>query len=264
MEHERSHLLWLTDTHIWRKHAFLEAITKEDPTAILHSGDLTDGFLLEGVLDFLGARLPCPIYYVGGNHELFGSDIETTHALFRSMGAKYPNLIWATERGIIPLNETTALIAHEGWYDCLFGNEDCIRLTFDWFMVKDFRVLPGMNSRIEMFRAMAKESAEVLSTRLEEALATYETVYLISHIPAWVEAAKAMGNFVFKIWGLYNTNWILGQELERVMAKHPTKKLISLFGHSHHPLTFNPASNIECRVGAHGFKHIAAFNRIYI
>jgi 3',5'-cyclic-AMP phosphodiesterase len=263
---DRACYLWLTDPHVklWSKWHFLNTILDENPRAVLLTGDLAEGPFLKGVLDVLGRKAGRPIYFVLGNHELLGSDIASTHSLVREMCAKYRNLIWLTDNDIIPLNDEVALIGSDGWYDARIGNPAYIRYTFDWWMVKDFRKLPNMNARIEAFRALADKSAEVLSERLERALETYKSVYLLTHMPPWQEAHRATNPLIERFWAPYNCNIALGQALEKVMEKHKKRQLTVLAGHTHTPVSIHVARNIECRVGKASYAHITDGERIFI
>jgi 3',5'-cyclic-AMP phosphodiesterase len=259
-------ILWLTDTHVWNKPAFLNAILEEDPDFVFHTGDLTEGPMLEGFLDLLGRELNRPFYFVLGNHDFFLSDFTTTHTKVKALTVKYPNLIWMDEAGIVPLSSDTALIGARGWYDCLAGSQTLIPFSFDWFMIKDFRALPNMKARIEMFRDLAEQSADVLSARLKEAFETYETVYVLTHVPAWAEEFRSAHTYFPEFWASYNTNNSLGWAIENVMEKRADKRVVVLAGHIHSPSAqiLGKHDNITHRVGRAGFRNLTNSERIII
>jgi 3',5'-cyclic-AMP phosphodiesterase len=262
----RSKYLWLTDTHIkfFGRYKLLNTILDQKPNGVFITGDISEGFTFLSDLEFLGQKIGRPFYFVRGNHELWGSSFDKVNEGIRKLSAQYSNLIWMTDAGIVPLNEETCLIGMDGWYDARLGNEKYIKYTFDWWLIEDFRKLPSMKERIEKMRFLADESARVLSSRLEEAVETYKTVYLLTHVPAWREAHRANGWISDKFYEPYNTNLVLGQALESVMSKHKKRQLIVLCGHTHQNMTVHVSRNIECRVGKGSYRKISEEEIIYI
>ena len=114
--------LWYTDTHLdkvtpWRKYSFLKYLEKENPVGIILTGDISNGRKTEEDLSRIADAVSCPIYFVLGNHDYHHSSIAKTHDKIRKLCLKYPNLIWMTEAGVVPINEEVAIIGTEGWYD---------------------------------------------------------------------------------------------------------------------------------------------------
>jgi 3',5'-cyclic-AMP phosphodiesterase len=249
--------LWLTDTHvrIWARYRFLNAILDEAPYAVLHTGDITEGPFLTGLLDFLGNRIGRPFYFNLGNHDIWGSSLAQTHADVRELCKRHRNLIWLNDAGVVRLNEDSCLLGSDGWYDCNVGNTDYIRYTLDWLLIKEFRDLPTMEDRIAAFRQLAKESADDLSNKLEEAFETYDTCYLLTHVPPFAECHRSTNPWFEKFWAPYNSNITLGNTISKIMNTHRTKRLVILCGHNHMATTVM-SGNIECRVGSASYAHI--------
>jgi predicted phosphodiesterase len=267
MIHERKKYLWLTDSHLypWNRFKILNIILDQSPYGIFLTGDISNSSqTLIADLDFLGSRIGRPVYFILGNHDISFSSFIETFSNIRKVCQKHKNLIWMDESGIVPINEEVCCIGNMGWYDAKIGNTEYLRYTFDWFLIKEFRELPSMKHRIEKFRSLAEESANQLSSKLEEAVETYKIIYLLSHFPAWKECHRANGWLSEKFWEPYNTNMILGQELEKVMVKHKKRQLICLMGHTHMPITVNVARNITCHVGKGSYHKISEKEIIYI
>jgi predicted phosphohydrolase len=248
---EKAPYLWITDPHLTplTRRKMLNAILDRAPVGVFLTGDVsTCSQTFLGELDFLGERIGRPLFFVYGNHDLWFSDRASVENEIRALCRKHKNLIWMNESGIVPLNESSCVIGHNGWYDGRNGNSDYIRYTADWFLIKDFRQLPTMPDRIDLFRKWADESAEKLSAQLEEAVKTYKTVWLLSHFPMWKEAHRASA-FLEQFWASYNCNLVLGQALEKVMANYKKRHLICLTGHTHSPVHIFVSRGIECRVG---------------
>jgi len=258
--------VWLTDTHlkIFGRYKMLNSILNHNPYAVFLTGDISEGFSFLSDLEFLGSKIGRPLYFIHGNHELWGNSFRKTQSGIRKACAKYRNLVWMTDAGIIQLNEKTALIGTEGWYDCRVGNSEYIKYTFDWFMIKELRELSNMKLRILKMQELAQESAEMMAERLEEALHSYNTVYMLTHFPCWPEAHRAHGWISDEFYKPYNTNMILGQKIESVMQKHKNKHLIVLTGHTHVPTTIRVSPFIECRVGKGSYNKISQEEILFI
>lgn len=258
--------LWLTDCHtkIVDRFRLLNAVLQSRPYGVFLTGDMSEGFAFLSDLEFLGKKIGRPLYFVLGNHEFWGSSFEKTYNGVRALCQQYKNLIWLDEAGIVPLNEQTACIGIGGWYDARTGNPDYLKYTFDWWAIKDFRQLPNMKARIEKFRAIADESAKIITARLEEAIETYKVVYLLTHYPPYVEADRANNWISEKFYEPYNTNVVLGQAIDKVMEKHKKRYLHILCGHTHSPVQIVRSRNVECRVGRGSYYKISDEEIIYI
>jgi UDP-2,3-diacylglucosamine pyrophosphatase LpxH len=263
----REKRLWMTDLHLfpWNRYKLLNIILDKKVKSVFLTGDISNSSqTLIADLEFLGKRIGRPLYFTTGNHDLHFSSIVETKNNIRKVCQKYKNLIWIDEAGIIPINDEVCCLGEMGWYDARVGNPEYLKYTFDWFLIKEFKELPNMRVRIEKFRSLAEESAKSLSLKLEEAVETYKTVYLLSHFPAWKECHRANEWISEKFYEPYNTNLILGQELEKVMIKHKKRHLICLMGHTHLATTIQVSRSIECRVGAGSYHKLTKENIIYI
>jgi hypothetical protein len=186
-----------------------------------------------------------------GNHDYWWSSLAKTEQKIRDLCQEYSNLIRMDDQEVIPLNEETAIIGIEGWYDCKGGSPHYLRWTADWFMVEDFRKLPNMDARIEMWKRMAQQSAEKIAVKLEKAIEQgYKTIYLLTHYPPFIEANRNLGSIFEKYWVPYDCNTIMGEYLKPIMAEHKKKHLKIISGHIHLPMGIQVSRNIECRVGS--------------
>lgn len=262
----RSKHLWITDPHLlpWNRYKLLGSILDEKPAAVFATGDLSYGLTLLSDLEFIGKRIGRPFYFVLGNHDYHGTSIKEVHRKIRELCKKYKNLVWMTDAGVVALTDEVAVIGTEGWYDVRVGNPQFINYTFDWFLTSEFKTLKTMAERIEKFRDLANDSAELLTVNLEKAIETYKTVYLLTHFPPWPEANRSH-SFVSEVfWEPYNTNFKLGKELEKVMEKNKKRNLIVLCGHTHSAMQIHVSRNIECRVGRGAYHKLSDEEIIYI
>ncbi len=245
--------VWYTDTHLnwalpWNKVRFVKRIESENPNGVFLTGDISHGISIAWDLKYLAENLSIPIYFVLGNHDYHYRKMEDVHNSVRELTAKYSNLHWMTESDVISLNKKTAIIGTEGWYDGRIGDTKYLKYTLDWLVISNFRKLPNMEARIEMFRELADNSALIIKNKLEKALLTHKTVYILTHYPPWKEANRAFGSFMEPYWLPYNVNIAMGQMIEQVMDGRNKKKVVTLAGHTHTDCWIHVSKNIECKV----------------
>lgn len=242
----------------------LGSILDQKPSGVFATGDLSYGPTLLSDLEFLGKRIGRPFYFVLGNHDYHGSSIEEVHKELRALCQKYKNLVWMTEAGVVSLTDEVAAIGAEGWYDARVGNPDYIKYTFDWYLTSDFKKLSTWKERFAKFKNLADESAGLLAKNLQAAMENHKTVYLLTHFPPWVEANRCHSIASENFWKPYNTNYVLGKELEKVMTEHKKRNLIVLCGHTHQAMQIHVSRNIECRVGRGAYHKLVEDEIIYI
>ncbi len=254
LDHKKKYI-WLSDLHLdtllpWTFIKFINHIRNEKPDGLFLTGDISNGLLLSLHLKIIAHFIKCPLYFILGNHDLHFKFINKQYSLVKKLCKKIPNLIWMDNVDVIPLNKETCVIGADGWYDALNGEEWLFRFTFDWFMIKDFRNMPDMKTRVDAWQNMAKQSANNISNKLNKALEQgYKTIYILTHVPAWKNATKDVNTLLEKYWLPYNCNAAMGQAIEDIMQDHKSRRAVVLCGHSHDPLTVQVSRNIECRVG---------------
>lgn len=248
--------VWYSDTHLnlsifpFMKRWFMTHLqnANEEADGLFITGDISHGLGIESDLKFLTKHFNGPIYFVLGNHDYHTRHISSVHADVRRLSAQFPNLHWMTDEPLVSLSEDVALIGTEGWYDARLGDPKWLRWTSDWFLTLDFFHMDSMEERIECWRAMAKDSVDIIVPRLEAALERHKTVYVMTHVPPWKEATRALGSWMEDYWLPYNTNVVLGEAIERVMKGRTDKSVIVLAGHTHTPCHIRVTDTIECMV----------------
>jgi len=251
----KSKFLWYTDTHLdmvfpWSKRQLITHINKENPSGIFITGDISNGKSTPKDLEYLASNIECPIYFVLGNHDFHFSSMKSIYDSIRELCVKHNNLIWMTESSPQYINNNTAVIGTEGWYDAMVGNPFYIRFTFDWFQIKEFLAMSSMKERIDGFRDLASKSCEIIEKQLLKVCHNneVETIYLLTHFPCWIEATRDVGTLMEKFWLPYNTNLRLGKLIEKIMKEFPSKRLIVISGHTHEDCHVHITNNIECKV----------------
>ena len=262
---------WLSDTHMnlsvlpCLKRLYLLGAWRMGADGIFITGDISSGGWIESDLRFLARHFEGPIYFVLGNHDYHGRHIDSVHDDIRRVCRDHPNLVWMTEAGVVSLTDDVAVIGSEGWYDARHGDERLLRYTTDWLLTFDFLHAGRHDRRLDLWRRMAQESARCVEARLVQALENHKTVYILTHIPPWKEATRAMGTALEKFWLPYNTNAALGRAIERAAGDRKKKRVIVLAGHTHTPCRVRVTNTIECAVaGASYFGKIRPESTIII
>lgn len=246
--------VWYSDTHInmsllpFLKRLYVLRLEWLAADGLFITGDISSGRWLESDLRFLARHFRGPIYFVLGNHDYHGRHIQSVHADVRRICQEHPNLHWMEDNPVVSLSEEVALVGADGWYDAELGDPRWLRWTTDWFLTFDFLHLPGMEARRQEWRRMAEASAEAIEGRLAAALEDHKTVYVLTHVPPWPEAAVASAGPLDRLWLPYNTNGPMGRAIERVTAGRKKKRVIVLAGHTHVPVSVRVRNNVECRV----------------
>jgi len=246
--------VWFSDTHLnmsalpFLKRRFVMRLRASGAAGLFLTGDISSGPNLESDLRFLATHFDQPIYFVLGNHDYHGRHLESVHADVRRISKEYPNLHWMTDTGIVELSPEVGLIGTEGWYDARKGDPELLKFTTDWILVRDFLALRDLRERIHVWRKMAEDSAIRIEGRLAEAVERYKTVYVLTHVPPWPEATRAVGTLLERFWLPYNTNVVMGQAIERVMAGRKKRRVVVLAGHTHEPCHIQVSRSISCMV----------------
>ncbi len=246
--------VWFSDTHLnlsvlpFLKRRFIMRLRESNPDGLLLTGDISSGLQLESDLRYLAKHFDKPIYFVLGNHDLHDRHIASVYEDVRRISREHPNLHWMTEKGVIELSPKVGLIGVDGWYDAERGDPSLLKYTTDWLQTPDFYALSGHEERLEVWRGMAQRSADLVEERLQEAIDSFQTVYILTHVPPWPEATRAVGTMFEKFWLPYNTNVTLGRAIERVMEGRKKRRVIVLAGHTHEPCHIRVSGSISCMV----------------
>lgn len=246
--------LCYSDTHLnftfpWTQYDFAERILNERPAGLFLVGDIACGITLPHMLTFLAKRLrDIPIYFVIGNHDHYSYSIARTTTVLQQLCREHTNLVWLTDQNIVPLSDEIALIGEDGWYDGRIGQTDYLNYNLDWIMIDEFRRLASFDAKLSLCRQLADQYTANLKTKLDEALNTYQTVYILTHMPGWKEAVRGLGSETEAFWLPYNINYHMGLMIEEVMADRDDQHVVVLSGHTHQPSMLNVSHNIECIV----------------
>src|SRR5689334_17025990 len=120
-------LAWATDVHLnflsaKGMDAFCGALLREEPDAVLITGDIAEAPSVEPLLSVVAAELGVPIYFVLGNHDYYRGSIPRVRAAVTELGKRSPRLSWLPAAGVVPLDREVALVGVDGWADGRIGD----------------------------------------------------------------------------------------------------------------------------------------------
>lgn len=259
--------IWLTDIHLnfLKDEKIIEFFLNlkfKQADGIFLTGDISNGLYITKHLAWLQKITDLPIYFVLGNHDFYKSSFTDVEYRVSSLVKNTSNLHYLTISEPIALNDTTAIIGHDGWYDAGW-HEPMTPLVFlaDWYFIEDFKFTFSNKRRMILIRDRALQAAERLEQNLKKAFQTYDTIYLLTHFPPWPPMGFGLRN---RFWRPYNSSKIVADYIIRSMPLDKNKKLIVLSGHTHEHRYTKISENIELRVGEAELKNPSISNIIVI
>lgn len=259
-------LAWATDIHLnflqdAQAIAFIERLCASDTQAILLGGDIAEGDCIEDWLTMLAGYSDKPIYYVLGNHDYYRSDIVTVQTKLARLQCH--TLAWLPQTGVVPLNEHTALVGHDGWGDG--RNGDFMNTTLflrDYIVIKDLADAWGYCREKPFYpdaaaktllrnklQALADAAAEQVEQQLTEAAQDFAQIIFLTHVPPFAQACTHGPQ-------LSDTEFLpgfsckaIGDAIARVAQAYPHTQFEVLCGHTHCPGDVQLTHNIRARTG---------------
>lgn len=262
-----SKYIWLTDTHFnflesYKIIEFFLELKFQDPDGIFLTGDISNGPNVCKHLHWLQRIVDKPIYFVLGNHDYYRSSFQMVEQSVSELVNSNHDLHYMNVENYISLNQDTALIGHNGWYDAKW-HDPLLPVVFlaDWYFIDDFKLGQGNEGRMQIMRDRAAVAAQSIGKNLVSALREHSTVYLLTHFPPWPYYQYGiMDNF----WKPFNSSKIIAETIEDIMKHLPHKKLIVLAGHTHEARYTKVAHNIELHVAKAELKKSSIGNIIAI
>jgi Icc protein len=230
--------VWLTDLHLnfpgkERPAVFLDRVATLRTHGVLLGGDISEWPDGPNYLRMMAERLDQPIYFVLGNHDYYFSSIATVRAHIERMCEEDPRLVWLTGHDPIQLAPGVGLVGHDGWADGRCG--DFVRSLV---MLNDYRLIGELASldkleRLEKLHALGDEAAADVRRVLPAALARFEHVVFLTHVPPFRESCWYDGRISADDWLPHFTCKAVGDVLRELMLAHPDRRLTVLCGHTH-------------------------------
>lgn len=141
-------LAWLTDIHLDSTgdtdHGTVQLCQKIKQTGaegVILTGDISTSVRIVHHLSVMDRELQMPVYFVAGNHDYYRGSVEDVRRQLKELTNISPFLRYMPLTPYVPLTPATALVGHDGWYDCLNG--DVSKTDFvmnDWRLIREFAV----------------------------------------------------------------------------------------------------------------------------
>jgi predicted phosphohydrolase len=246
-------LAWATDIHLdfladEQVRAFAGSLVADRPDAVILSGDLSHAEQLEHHLRLLAGGTSCPIYFVLGNHDYYGSSVAAVREAVAEICSRKPRLRWLPNRGVVELTATTAMIGCDGWADARLGDfggtpvflNDFIHIeelaaTLDPAALHDRARLRSVDRTAlhAALRARGDAEAALCEQLVREALARRRELLVVTHVPPFAEACWHEGAPSNADWLPYFTCAAVGEVLRAQARAHPEQQITVLCGHTH-------------------------------
>ncbi len=176
-----------------------------------------------------------PVAFVLGNHDFYRGSIAGVRAAVRELCRDVPNLRWMPDAGVVPLTDTTCLVGHDGWGDGRLGNyRGSDVLPSDFGLIAEFDgPEEDAGERLAKLNAFGDEAATHFRAVLPGALARFEHVVALTHVPPFREACWYRGRTSGDDWLPFFTCKAAGDALAEAMVAAPGRKMTVLCGHTH-------------------------------
>lgn len=254
-----NNIAWATDIHLDRLterdySEYKEYLQELNPDCLVISGDVAEGeFVCKALKDF-NDSLDFPVYFVLGNHDFYFSSFAEAEINVREVVGQSANLQWLSEKGIVKLNNSMALIGIEGWGDARNGTLNLSEASSrDVLSIGDYKGL-SREEISEFLKSKGDKYAEKLRPILIDAVENYKNVILVTHVPPFVEACfdrslRIIGEFKQPFY----TCKAIGDRLLEVMTANPECRLTVLCGHTHEKADVKILENLRVRVKESGY-----------
>ena len=254
-------LAWLTDPHFdhcEQSEYLIENISKKandaQVDALILSGDISSSKKLVYHLSVLERTFQKPIYFVLGNHDYWGSDIETVRKTVLSTAGYSSYLKFLTRSSYVALSKSTCVLGHDGWYDAYLGNAMSSQMGLnDWDRIYDFIKTFGRQTReetIKVSRELASQSLSHIKECIKAAAKYHNNIVIVTHVPPFIEACR-YGAEPTQFDALpWFCNAQLGNLLRVAGDSYKNINFTIFAGHTHFKGEHHIAKNIHCYVGA--------------
>ncbi len=248
-------VVWLTDIHLNFVQSevverLLDEVNAAAPAAVLIGGDIGESQNVERYLSRFAARLVCPVYFVLGNHDFYHGSVPIVRAAIGRFCEGHTNLCYLTrQEQPVELTPGVGLIGHDGWADARFGDYlgSSVFLS-DYALIKELAGHYDLDRRPAL-QQLGDEAAAHIRNRLPQALARYEHVILLTHVPPFREACWHEGRMSDENWLPHFACKAMGDVILEIMQQHPARKLTVLCGHTHGAGETKPLANVDVLTG---------------
>ncbi|PJF21096.1 MAG: phosphoesterase [Phototrophicales bacterium] len=189
---------WLTDIHFEflnkaQIDQFLDEVAQHQPDALLITGDIANAKTVASTVQYIALKLIKPVYFVLGNHDFYGGDIEPVRAQMATLTRQKRGVAWMPAAGVVELTPHVALVGHDGWGDGQYGDfmASTIMLN-DYVHIQSLR-LADKAILMQKLNQLGVQAGDYLRGILPEAARQYPQVMVMLHPPPFQQACWYQG-----------------------------------------------------------------------
>jgi len=245
---------WMTDVHLnfineLELASLVKRINLSEVDGVLIGGDIAEAESIGHYMRDLASGLSCPVYFVLGNHDYYKGSIADVRQEMAQLHGDIDSLHWLPAAKVIELTSNTALLGHGGWGDGQFG--DFVNSTImlnDYILIRELAAM-RQGKLLNKLRALGEEAAVHVRATLPEAVANYDHIIFLTHVPPFREACVYEGKISDDNWLPHFSCKAVGDALREIMGAHPHCKLTVLCGHTHGSGSVNILPNLRVLTG---------------
>jgi len=252
-------LVWLTDIHlnflnIEERSQFYQRIIEASGDAILISGDIAEAQSVANLLKEMAAEIQQPIYFVLGNHDYYGGQVDEVRTEMITLTQSETLLHWLSMGHAHLLNNETVLVGQDGWADGRYGDYTNSRVRLnDSQMIADLfqQSVVGKYALLEKMQQLADHDAEQLKDMLIQSINHYQPnkIIVLTHVPPFKESCMHEGQISGDGWLPYFASKATGDVLMDVAKNNPEVMFHVLCGHTHSRANYRPFENLQVEAG---------------
>lgn len=251
---------WLSDIHLdflKSKHEerleFYKTLVQYD--AVIISGDIatnTAVYLIE-----MTDRIKKPIYFVLGNHDYYRSSFLAVQESMLKLKEYHPDIHYLS-LGSECLNETTAIVGVDGWYDLKNGSfKDTKAILADCIYIKELKPSVHVSNRYfynldktklkNIIKDKVKQDKEILKNQLDTVLKNRNItdIIVVLHVPPFEQSSIHEGKSCSPEMLPYFSSKTYGRMLLSAAKKRPKVNFTVLCGHTHSATYYKPLDNLQ-------------------
>lgn len=260
---------WCTDIHLDHIDrddalvAFAQSLVTTEPAGVFITGDISNANRLVYHLSVIERVVQRPVFFVLGNHDYYGGEIEPVRKAMRELSNMSQFLKYLPLSPYVALSPSTALVGHDGWYDAYHGDGARSRFMMnDWVCIKDFvphsggasfmRLNGNLRDRdalIAHARKLAHDGVLHVHNGIKSAARYHKHVVVLTHYPPFREShiyGGKVGDDEAQPWF---TSKMMGDMLLDAAKAFPNTRFTVLAGHTHGKYDGSPVPNLEVHVG---------------
>jgi Icc-related predicted phosphoesterase len=235
-------IVWTTDIHLefadeLARSIFYRTIANEKADCLVVTGDIANSKLIERLLREMQAKIGIPVYFNLGNHDFYGGSVLAVRKWARAITKAKVPLHWIEAAGIVDLGDRACLVGVDGWGDGQLGDPMWSKVLLnDWDLIDEFSIKNAIHdkaARMDLLGKLGQSAAHEIRATLIKALPKFDQVLLMTHVPPWKEATWHEGAHSNDDWLPWFSCKAVGDAIVEQAAKHPSKKITVLCGHTH-------------------------------